>query len=319
MLFILTNSDDATASFLVTVLKSKDVPFIRFDTDVILQKVAFEYRGGIPILTLEGVSYQPEQIRHIWYRRPEGLKHEKFDSSPESKYTQAEWTEFIENFFAHIPTQRWVNHPSNNAAASRKLEQLTTASRIGLKIPQTLATQDPHTLRAFYREHKGRVIAKPLSTGYIERLGSEPDSLIYTNEVQESDLRATDTITACPTLFQEFINKESDVRISVVGDEIHAVTLSAKEKYGEQRCDIRRNNMSDVTYASVELPDSVRRMLFAIMSHYNLRFAAIDMAISKTGEWYFFEINPNGQWAWLDQVAGTNIAGSFVKLFHEGK
>jgi hypothetical protein len=29
------------------------------------------------------------------------------------------------------------------------------------------------------------------------------------------------------------------------------------------------------------------------MNHYGLRFAAIDMAVAVTGEWFFFEINPN--------------------------
>jgi len=29
----------------------------------------------------------------------------------------------------------------------------------------------------------------------------------------------------------------------------------------------------------------------------------------------FFEVNPNGQWAWLDLSGGMNIAASFVKTF----
>ena len=39
------------------------------------------------------------------------------------------------------------------------------------------------------------------------------------------------------------------------------------------------------------------------------------MAIGTDGNWYFFEINPNGQWAWLDSDGGTNIAGSFIRAF----
>ena len=53
------------------------------------------------------------------------------------------------------------------------------------------------------------------------------------------------------------------------------------------------------------------------MEHYELRFGAIDMVVSAAGDWYFLEINPNGQWAWLDMTAGTNIAASFLQAFSE--
>jgi len=99
--------------------------------------------------------------------------------------------------------------------------------------------------------------------------------------------------------------------------EIHAVELLASDKPGEQRCDIRRNNMADVTYREISLPESIEDRICKLMAHYGLRFAAIDMAVSTNGEWYFFEVNPNGQWAWLDITGGMNIASSFVKAFLE--
>ena len=73
--------------------------------------------------------------------------------------------------------------------------------------------------------------------------------------------------------------------------------------------------MLDVTYSKIELPSQVREDLLNLLRHYRLRFAAIDMAVSTLGEWFFFEINPNGQWAWLDSCANTRIADSFVRVF----
>ena len=315
MLFILTNSQDATASFLVPFLEKGGVPFVRFDTDLILPRTAFAYRSGEPILRIDNDRYEPDDVAGIWYRRPEQLKHDRFDGSPEAKYTQAEWTEFIENFFAHVPKHKWVNHPSCNAAASRKLEQLTAAAALGFGIPDTLVTQEPSALREFYDRHQGRIIAKPVSTGYIERPGEQSDSLIYTNRVLEEHLRNLNDLAVCPTLFQEFIDKAYDVRITVMDEDVHAVALFAEDGSGSQRCDIRRNNMSDVTYSKIELPDHVRAGIVRLMARYGLRFAAVDMAVSAAGQWFFFEVNPNGQWAWLDTSAGTNIAESFVKSF----
>lgn len=315
MLFILTNSQDATASFLTPALAKAGIPFQRLDTDLLLPRIELSYRVGQPTIKIDAHWYQPADIGHIWYRRPEELRDSRFDNSPESKYARSEWTEFLECFFAHVPAVKWINHPSSNAAASRKLEQLTTATRLGLKVPDTLATQDPEEFKAFYRRHDGMVVVKPLANGYIERPTDDKDSLIYTNPVLEKHLENLGDLAACPTLFQQRVDKRNDVRITVVDSEIHAVELLAGDKPGEQRCDIRRNNMTDVSYRAITLPAEVEAGLRKLMAHYKLRFGAIDMALANTGEWFFFEVNPNGQWAWLDMTAGTNVAASFVKTF----
>lgn len=319
MLFILTNSKDSTASFLISALEKAGIPFLRLDTDCLIRKIELAFCPGKPAIKIDGRWREANDVSHIWYRRPEQLQDARFDSSPESKYTRTEWAEFIECFFAHVPTEKWVNHPACNAAASRKLEQLTTAAILGFKVPDTLVTQNPENLRAFYRQHQGQVVVKPLSTGYIERSEKENDSLIYTNLILEKHLENLDDLSICPALFQQFIQKQHDVRITVMDGNIHAVAIVAREKSGEQRCDVRRNNMSDAIYQKISLPNVVRQSIERIMQHYRLRFGAIDMAVSNAGDWFFFEINPNGQWAWLDMVAGTNIAESFVKSFSQYK
>lgn len=315
MLFILTNSQDVTASFLIPALEKSGMPFIRFDTDSVLRNAVFQFSIGIPRLQLNGSWYEPRQISNIWYRRPEEFRSDRFDDTPEGKYARAEWTEFFENFFAHVPKERWMNHPSANASASRKLEQLSTACQFGMKVPDTLVTQEPEELKAFYAKHGGRLIVKPLSSGYVERGKEEADSLIYTNQLRLADLEKLDDLATCPTLFQEFIQKDYDVRITVVDTELTAVKLEAKETDGTQRCDIRRNNMAGVEHSVIDLPEHVVAGIWKLVKKYGLRFAAIDMVVSLVGEWLFLEINPNGQWAWIDQVAETNITASFVKAF----
>jgi len=315
MLFILTNSKDVTASYLVPALEKSGIPFVRFDTDLVLRTATMEFDAGHPKLRLNGCWHEPAQISNIWYRRPEEFKTEGTEDTPEAKYARGEWTEFLENFFAHVPKARWMNHPSANAGASRKLEQLSVAAHLGIKVPDTLVTQEPEKLKAFYAKHQGCIIAKPLSTGYVERRKSEADSLIYTSRLDATDLESLDELSVCPTLFQQFVEKDYDVRITVVDSALVAVKLEAKESDGTQRCDIRRNNMVDVIHSPIDLPVHVTAGIWKLVKKYSLRFAAIDMVVSVTGDWLFLEINPNGQWAWIDQKADTNIAGLFVRAF----
>jgi hypothetical protein len=315
MLLIISNSQDVTADYLVGKIGESGLKFLRLDTDTCLNNSQFEYRIASPELRVAGISHSPGQFSNVWYRRPEPLKRSAVEQTPEGKLAIDEWAAALEAFFAHIPTARWMNHPSSNVAASHKLEQLTTAAKIGFRVPRTIVTQDETSLKAFFEECSGKVIAKPMSTGYVERPRTDDDSLIYTNVVTDVHLRDLSDLANSPTLFQEYVPKAADVRITVVDQEIHSVELIARDSDGLQRCDIRRNNMTDVAYRTISLPADTEAALRALVRHYGLRFAAIDMAVTTRAEWVFFEINPNGQWAWLDLVGGQEIAHSFIRSF----
>ncbi len=315
MILAITNSKDATADFLISVLSKSDISCLRLDTDRIVSNASLGFVPGRPTLCIEGKWFEPADFTAVWYRRPERLQDPRFESSPDSRYALDEWAEVLEGFFAHIAADKWVNHPNCNALASHKLEQLSRASRMGLNVPDTILTQDAAVLRTFYDRCKQRVIVKPLASGYIERAAPDTDSLIYTNRILPGHLEDLSDLKVCPTFFQEFIDKKQDVRITIVDNDCHAVALVACEPDGTQRCDIRRDNMSDVVYRPVDIPHNIRSILLEFVRSYRLRFAAIDMVVSTSGDWHFLEINPNGQWAWLDLTGGMNIAASFVEAF----
>jgi glutathione synthase/RimK-type ligase-like ATP-grasp enzyme len=316
MLLIITNSKDATADYLTEVLHRSGIAFVRFDTDKSLEGAVLEYAANTPRLALGGALYTPDLFDHVWYRRPERLKLPQAADAPESKFLADEWSEALEGYFAHIPQAKWMNHPAYEAGAAHKLEQLSRAKGLGFRVPATLVTQNPDEARRFYRLHGGWLVVKPLARGHVEKGGPGLDTVIFTNRVRAEDLEDCDELARCPTLFQEEIHKRLDVRITVVDSDIHAVGLSAPDSDGRQRCDIRRNNMDDVAYTPLALPTSVEGCIRSLMQSYNLRFSAIDMAVTEDGQWVFFEINPNGQWAWTDLEGVTNIAASFAKSFN---
>lgn len=316
-MIILTNSLDVTADYLCGILQRYQLRYQRLDTDNCIERLSISHVGSTTTIFIDELRLEPEDISNIWYRRPERLKHEIYSNSHEGKFILDEWSESLESFFIQIPLEKWMNHPSMNVAASHKLDQLRVASKLGFTVPESLVTQNPNQLKSFFFKHKSKIITKPLSAGYIERSNDEQDSLIYTNVVNSSNLEELDDLPNCPTLFQEYIDKICDVRITVVDENIHAVKLYAADESGLQCCDIRHNNMANVRYHSIDLPVEISEKVNNLMKFYGLRFGAIDMAVSQTGEWVFFEINPNGQWAWLDLVGGESIGLSFMKSFKE--
>jgi len=256
-------------------------------------------------------SVTPEGVSSIWLRRPKTIAVTAADPA-EAAHTAAEWGEALEGFFAHVPRTRWINHPSSNANASHKLEQLTRARSVGLHTPDTLLTQNVATALAFLERNHGGIIAKPLSTGYIERESVERDTHLYTSRVKASDLANASLLRRCPTLFQAEIRKVCDVRVCCVDDRMTAVRLTRRTENHSQILDIRRDNMNGVDHSRIDVPSDVAEALRSLIASYGLRFAAVDFAIDHHGAWIFFEVNPNGQWAWLDQVGVADIAGDLL-------
>lgn len=316
MIIVLSNSQDATADYLCSRLHSEKFNYIRLDTDNLIETVKLSYVSNEISLIVNGQKFKPKEIRSVWYRRPEPLKsnNNKDVDEGEKKHTLNEWSAMLDGYLSHIDTKLWINHPMNNALASSKLYQLGIAEELGLIIPKTLVTQEYSQLLDFYNECQNNLIIKPISHGYIERKDPKKDTLIYTNEVTVEQINNNkELLSLCPTLFQEKIDKTCDVRVNVIDREIVAVAIYSSQNNLLQSTDIRRNNMLDVKYEVISLPSSIKTKLLKICEFYKLRFAAIDMAIDKNNRWFFFEINPNGQWAWLDLVGVTDMANLFIK------
>jgi hypothetical protein len=305
MLLVITNSRDVTADYLCGRLEEHGIGIRRLDTDLSLDRIALSYSIPTPILRYGTEEWVADDFAHVWFRRPLPLTLGIEMKDAERAHTLAEWSEALEGFLGHIPLEAWMNHPSLNVRASHKMEQLSRAARFGLSVPPTIVSQDADRVRSFWAECDGRVIVKPLASGYIE---------IYANRVSESALDDLELVTSCPTLFQREVAKRMDVRLCVVDDQMTAAGMVAEDG-GKQRLDIRRRNMQDVRYVEVEPPPEVESALLALVRSYGLRFAAIDMAVAEDGRWVFFEINPNGQWAWLDISGGFDVARLFVQSF----
>lgn len=50
-----------------------------------------------------------------------------------------------------------------------------------------------------------------------------------------------------------------------------------------------------------------------MLKHYGLHFGVFDFIKSKKGEDVFLELNPNGQWLWLELKSGFNITKSVAE------
>lgn len=309
VILIITNASDVTADFVVQRLRKSE--YIRLDTDSLPKSVRIASDPSRTLVSALRRTFRPEAISGVWYRRPEAIEFSAGTDPAERRHAAAEFTAALEGALALIPSDRWINRPSRNVDAGHKLEQLHRAHCHGFRLPKTLISQDPVAMRAFWKECRGEVIVKPLSSGYIERTGDAPDTLIYTNALRADDLARNAEIRRCPSLLQEKVRKQTDIRVNVVDGTLEAAELRADDA-GTPRLDIRRNNMADVTYRQIELPRRLVGRILRLVRSYGLRFAALDFLRHSDGEFVFLELNPNGQWAWLDQAGVTRTRDHLI-------
>lgn len=314
---LLTNSGDVTSDHLESCLAAQTVPYCRYNTDGDLEDTLFSYHNNYPQLRWGKHEIGPADVSAVIYRRPKPFRPVPSDDEFRDKHTADEWAEAWEGFLAHIEPERWINHPSRNFLASHKIDQLTRAHALGLAVPPSLVTNRPDEAQKFLNEQAAQVIVKPLASGFIERADPVEDSLIYTHAFKDEHHELLPLIRHCPVLFQVRVRKLMDVRLTFLDGQMIAMGMTSQEPDGEQCLDIRRDNMSNVEYCNIEIPMSVASKVKALMECYGLRFGALDFIIEKYGEWVFLEINPNGQWAWLDLEADAGIGKMFaIRLNH---
>jgi glutathione synthase/RimK-type ligase-like ATP-grasp enzyme len=53
-----------------------------------------------------------------------------------------------------------------------------------------------------------------------------------------------------------------------------------------------------------------------ISSILEFKFGAIDLIKHPNGEYYFWENNPNGQWAWIEMDTGMLISQAIIKFLY---
>jgi glutathione synthase/RimK-type ligase-like ATP-grasp enzyme len=66
-------------------------------------------------------------------------------------------------------------------------------------------------------------------------------------------------------------------------------------------------------YSEIALPRRLADQLVALTRSYGLYFAAIDLVLDPEGNYWFLELNPAGQWAWLEQEIGVPISAALTR------
>jgi glutathione synthase/RimK-type ligase-like ATP-grasp enzyme len=137
-------------------------------------------------------------------------------------------------------------------------------------------------------------------------------STTYTSRVCAEHLAELERVSHTPCLFQEYVPKDVEIRVNVIGDVVLSAEIHSQEME-TTRVDWRYYH-PDMTYAIHQLPLPVEDGCRSIVRLYGLNFAAIDLIRRPDGGYTFLELNPNGQWSWIEQATGLPIAETLAQF-----
>jgi hypothetical protein len=118
-------------------------------------------------------------------------------------------------------------------------------------------------------------------------------------------------VTVVPHLFQARVDKVADLRVVVVGSQVFTVRIDSGLLDW-------RTDYSALTYTPVSLPADVERALLAHLRHFGLVSGSFDLCVTRDGGLRWLELNPNGQWGWIEEETGLPIAAAFADLLEQG-
>lgn len=196
-----------------------------------------------------------------------------------------------------------------------KLYQLEIAKWAGLSIPDTLVSSNYSDVCEFAEKCGGSMLVKSIYTMPFLNEDTKEMFGIYSSIITKRELTSF-SVKACPNIYQAYIEKKVELRISYANGKI--MTCSIDSQLSEKtKIDWRNYDFGNVKHTTYKLPKDIQRTLVKYMTRIGLKYGQIDMILTPNDEYVFLEVNPSGQWGWIQGLTGLEIDHSIAKMLIE--
>ena len=283
MIFISTCSQDETTDIVMKEFGANDV--LRFNIDKPEDFSWDFHRNGFRIAdNVSGKEMTEKSLTSFYLRKPmyfDMIDIPKFGCI--ENWRREETDELFNDFFRECQSRGLTTLVRSQNNKYGKLRQLLVAQRYFHVAPWHLFHGElPEELK------HGRWVAKSMTQTPIGK-----GKVFFVKEV---DPRALDL--SYPWFVQERIEGEEEVTVVYIDGNTYAASAPRNSFDGEDSRTALFVNPTSWLRCSLSTDDE--RAIKGFMDETGYRFGRFDF-IRKNGELWFLELNPNGQWAWLDE------------------
>lgn len=276
-----------------------------------LLKLSYTYGEGDIKIKLNKTLISDADV--VWYRKPRFIESNNLPVDP--NYQNFSWRNYRDGItwiYDLIPNAFWVSRPASIRVASNKLYQMQLGSAIGFNLPKTLVTNNAAEVKVF-RAEVGDMVFKAIYP--VLRTDTDGIEYMFTNLIRSSDSFDLSGISVSPSIFQEVVYGQ-DIRVTVIGTKVFATKILKKGTIkGEIDWRLGTADERKLGYRVVTLPEEIKDKCLQIVSRLNLVFGAIDLIEDSDQNYWFLEINPNGQWGFIEQATKEPLSKALADLF----
>jgi glutathione synthase/RimK-type ligase-like ATP-grasp enzyme len=244
-------------------------------------------------------------VSALWHRRPRTpIPDEAIKDAAMRRFAVQE-SGLAFDFLSLSTDYRVINRIENHFAANRKPYQLHVARSCGLRVPEYNITNDPRHIAELLAEHgENAFIFKPL--------GPPVHTIAETRYLNESHRQAADHTKLAPVIFQRAIQRKREIRLTFIGGRIFCHQMIIHNERVKSLPDWRLDLAAESQ--ETQLPDDLLGKVRTMMLKLGLLYGAIDFIENDAGEFYFLEVNPQGQFLFSEIDAHTPLCNAFAEL-----
>lgn len=313
-ILIISESSDIHANDVEKSLISAGEKIVRLNTNLFfLEKVELTFGDKRNGITVSDIFTHLSEIKSVLYRKPGNIP-VIIDDIGQKEFAEKEIQELLEQLYFCLPNSFWVNNYSSLKRARHKYLQLDLAKSMGMKIPKTLITNSPTTVKDFYKLCHERMVYKTMFSPVIKMNEGFELWRVPTTLIDRSLLDQIDLISMTGGIFQEYIEKKFEIRTTIIGNNVFSAKINSQQEQSAM-IDWREAVASNkVLVEKFTLPKHINDSCLSFVKSLNLNFGALDLIVTPKNEYYFLEINPNGQWLWVEDFTRQPLLATMTKL-----
>ncbi len=263
----------------------------------------FQIKIGSSVVNVSDISV-------VWLRNFDFTLKGYDNSQLNSTFIFQQWNVALQTLYGLLKCT-WINSLEGMNHGNSRVNQLLSAKNVGFNIPSTLITNDPNEASKFYNTCSGNAIVKALYHHDVETYGKVYS--IYTHVLNHDDLLKFKDLVHAPCILQEKIHKSSELRVTVVDDKVFAIEITF-ESGGKGGDVLHRYPMSQLNNRPIQLKKEFQSRCIQFLRSLGLKYGAIDFILDANGKIYFLEVNPTGDWVWIERETKLPITRALVDL-----
>jgi len=298
--FLYTNSYDGWADLLVGRLGNDRV--FRFNLDLWREYEIAIDPEGCRFVNRAGRTITEKDVAKVLWRRPRTSRQlfPERDVPREQAYEDEEMAYAMREVWNRLYyAGRAVLIDPCSDQLSGKLIQARIARRYFSVPDWKMVSGDSRS------SGESAVVAKSLTSRRVEAR-----TTLYTSRVEEKELAPSS-----PWFIQQCIQADRDVTVVFVRGSLFVFEFRRAllpKGIVDWRLAVERDPSLAGRWTAHELPGALRKGIEGFMRDMGLHYGRLDFLLAGKTYW-FLEVNPNGEWGWLDPDGQAGILDTLVK------